>query len=165
MKISQKIWILVILLGSFQYAYADVCADGFGDVLANGTYTGTGVTTACGLPELTNGVYYLYEHPSCNTYWNINSLNAASYTAPTNLYYSTGDSVTGNPYNLNTGTSPGGTVTAGACVVPGAVGPVDLTTGSATSSVEQIQTNLFHGWVVFGATAVFVIWFFRRKNI
>jgi len=50
------------------------------------------------------------------------------------------------------------------CPFPATSTPPLPALGGATSTLEQTQTNLFFGWVIFFATMCYVVWFFRKRQ-
>jgi len=159
----QKIFFVFLLLGAFDYAYAtataDVCVSGSGS--ADGRWIYTGELNAH--PYYTKGGRYLdYPNNGIGWYMGETVLGAGAVT----WYYTlavTDDPTTAVDWLISTGANPAPT-DGNVVFCPPPLSPPDLTTGSATSSVEQIQQNLFHGWVVFFATMFGIVWFFRRQK-
>jgi len=159
--------ILLLLIFPFFASASDFCADGFGTTDVNGTWVESG--THNGKPYYTapvGGTYAYY--PSNGNGWYLGSPalddSGPYYYSPTtggDFAYS--DPTPATTYVISGGAGPVGTVAEFAC---GSPAPTPTTTdNSATSTVDQAETNLFFSWVIFFGTMVFVIWFFRSPRI
>jgi len=181
-----KKYILVLFLFPF-FVLADgttveFCATGFGTANVDGTYTyvdSAGGNYYSQMPErYENGLgYFIYTIAGSSSMLLDSTIGDAS---PNYYYKNFVDAQNGDyteiagTWNIeNLGASPAGTIVD--CTPEPPAPPInpytypvptyDLTTGSATSSLEQTQQNLFNSFILFWLTFVFIIWFFRKRSI
>lgn len=133
---------------------------GAGDATANGDYCPTGGMND-GQPVYTNGTQFLFKWVNGGTsYSSVYTSVVADNTGTTNYFLSPypGGSLAGT-YTANF-IAPDGTLTAmSSCGSP----PPPPATDTATSTIEQYQINLFHGFVLFYVVFFGIVAFFLIK--
>jgi len=117
---------------------ADYCAEDFGTSSVNGTYVENG--TYDGQPKYELGSHKLYFCGS--SVWCI----ADTVPADPNLYYSNNSVIISGTWFAQAGDSPPGTIVSGACATP------TPTPTQATSTIDQVQQNVYNGYVLFFLT-------------
>jgi len=90
--------------------------------------------------------------------------HVANYTA-SGYYQSSGASTdpTTGAWSSNGGAAPAGTVVLGACGGGGGGGGTDPFLSNATSTLEQSQSNIFYGFILFFITSFGIVGFFSTR--
>jgi len=151
-------FVLVVLLGNFAVVHADdILVSGAGSTEVNGCYVdqtdGTWIKDGSGNYEVLTVAdsYCIIARVSPYGQFYGKSVGAACTSA----------NAAGDTWDLNDiGTEPVPTVSETTCGSGGP--PPGAAVGGATSTTEQIQTNLFYGFVLFFISFFMVVWLLRK---
>jgi len=135
-------------------SFADLCVAGFGQ--GNGTYIEQGVSNSKIYWRM-GSLYQVAWTTDLSGSWTISEQEIPVNIVSSDIYYYAGDEVSlpwqVATWSVNVGASPAGTVVQGACSSSSGIS----SSTNATSTVNQIQQNLFFGFVLFFIAMSFIM--------